>query len=255
MPVGKIKIYAHRGAMRTSPENTLEALHHAKQEGVDGIELDVQLSADGELFIFHDDSALRVCGVDAPVAKMKWRELKDLKVFGKHAIPHLDDALSALDGWPGAELFLDLHQPSVPLAEATARRVAASTVRDRTFLLDFYKSRHLLFAAKKAAPSVRIAVMPGPPWDTKASCDIGAEALSLGWDGKLTRVLYRAACALYDLPGEVSKAKARGVAVSGGVANEPDAVRYFLAQGMDGIWTDDLAMARRVLEDHEDREA
>ncbi|MCM2305191.1 MAG: hypothetical protein NDJ72_10840, partial [Elusimicrobia bacterium] len=84
--------------------------------------------------------------------------------------------------------------------------------------------------------------------DTQASCDLGAEAISLGWDGRLTRVLYRAACALYDLPGEVRKAKARGVAVSGGVANEPDAVRFFLGQGMDGIWTDDLLMTRETLE-------
>ena len=237
MPIGKTKLYAHRGAMLTSPENTLESLQRAKREG-----------ADGEPFIFHDDGALRVCGKDAPVAKMKWRELKDLKVFGKYAIPHLDDALEDMSNWPGAELFLDLHQPRVDLAETTARRVAASPVRDRTFLLDFYKSRHLLIAAKKAAPSVRIAVMPGPPWDTQASCDLGAEAISLGWDGRLTRVLYRAACALYDLPGEVRKAKTRGVAVSGGVANEPDAVRFFLGQGMDGIWTDDLLMTRRTLE-------
>lgn len=249
MPIGKTKIYAHRGAMRTSPENTLESLQHAKLEGVDGIELDVQLSADGEPFVFHDDSALRVCGKDAPVAKMKWRELKDLKVFGKYAIPHLDDALEDMAAWPGAELFLDLHQPRVDLAEAAAKRVADSPVRGRTFLLDFYKSRHLLEAAKRAAPAVRIAVMPGPPWDVKASCDMGAEAISLGWDGRLTRVLYRAACAVYDLPREVKKAKERGVSVSGGVANEPDAVRFFLGQGMDGIWTDDLAMTRRVLEE------
>lgn len=248
MPIGKTKVYAHRGAMLTSPENTLEALRRAKTEGADGIELDVQLSADGEPFIFHDADALRVCGVDAPVAKMKWRELKELKVFGRYAIPHLDDALEDMHAWPGAELFLDLHQPRVDLAEAAAKRVAASPVRDRTFLLDFYKSRHLLLAAKKAAPSVRIAVMPGPPWDTKASCDMGAEAISLGWDGKLTRVLYRAACAVYDLPAEVRKAKERGVSVSGGVANDPDAVRFFLGQGMDGIWTDDLAMTRGVLE-------
>lgn len=247
--MNRIKIYAHRGAMITSPENTIEALARAKQEGVDGIEFDVQLSADGELFLFHDDSALRVCGRDVPVASLPWRELKELKVFGKYAIPHLDDALAAMGNWPGAELFLDLHQPSVPLAEAAGRRVESSPVRDRSFILDFYKSRRFLLAAKKAAPAVRLAVMPGPPWDTSASCDMGAEAISLGWDGKLTRVLYRAACAVYDLPAQVAKAKARGVSVSGGVANDPEAVRYFVAQGMDAIWTDDLAMARRVLEE------
>ena len=66
MPLDRIKIYAHRGAMRTSPENTIEALLRAQQEGVDGIEFDVQLSADGELFLFHDENALRVSLSGAP---------------------------------------------------------------------------------------------------------------------------------------------------------------------------------------------
>lgn len=248
MPIGGVKLYAHRGAMRTSPENTLEALSRARSEGADGIEFDVQLSADGEPFLFHDDSARRVCGRDVPVAALAWRELQDLRVFGRHAIPHLDDALEAMEGWPGAELFLDLHQPSVALAEKAGRRLAGSSVRARSFLLDFYKSRRLLLAAKAAAPSLRLAVMPGPPWLTDASCGLGAEAVSLGWDGRLTRLLYRAASALYDVRAAAARAKARGVAVSGGVANDPGAVRFFLAQGLDGLWTDDLAMARGVLE-------
>lgn len=235
--------------MRTSPENTLEALARAKEEGADGIECDVQLSADGELFIFHDDDARRVCGKDVSVATLPWREIRELKVFGRHAIPHLDDLLSAMEGWPGGELFIDLHQVSVPLARAVAQRLESSSVKSRSFILDFYKNRHLLKEAKKAAPSVRIAVMPGPPWHVERSCDLGAEALSLGWDGKLTRVLYRAACAFYDLPAQVARARARGIPVSGGVANDPGEVRYFLAQGMDAIWTDDLVMARRALEE------
>ena len=39
------------------------------------------------------------------------------------------------------------------------------------------------------------------------------------------------------------------MSVSGGVANDPGAVRFFVAQGTDGIWTGDLAMTRGVLED------
>lgn len=248
MPINGIKLYAHRGAMRTSPENTIESLERARGEGADGIEFDVQLSADGEPFLFHDDDARRVCGRAVPVASLRWRELKELKVFGRHAIPHLDDALAAVERWSGAELFVDLHQPSVSLAETAARRLAASSVASRAFVLDFYKSRRLLLAAKAAAPAVRLAVMPGPPWNVRPSCDLGAQAVSLGWDGGLTRVLYRTACALYDLPSRVVGAKARGVAVSGGIADTPDEVRYFLAQGMSGIWTNDLVMARRTLE-------
>ena len=233
--------------MRTSPENTMEALRRAQAEGVDGIEFDVQLSADGELFLFHDDNARRVCGRDVPVASLKWRELKGLQVFGRHPIAHIDEALAAMESWRGAEIFFDLHQPRADLAEAVARKLAVSSVRERACVLDFYKSRRLLAAAKKAEPSVRIAVMPGPPWNTRASCELGASAISLGWDGRLTRALYRSACLLYDVGAEVGLAKASGVAVSGGVAYDPEDVRYFLAQGMDGIWTDDLAMVRDAL--------
>ena len=48
------QIFAHRGARRAAPENTLPAFQKALEMGVDGIELDVHLSADGELVVIHD---------------------------------------------------------------------------------------------------------------------------------------------------------------------------------------------------------
>ena len=45
---------AHRGARRVAPENTLPAFERAMALGADGIELDVQISADGHLFVLHD---------------------------------------------------------------------------------------------------------------------------------------------------------------------------------------------------------
>lgn len=226
----------------------MEALRRAQAESADGIEFDVQLSADGELFLFHDADARRVCGRGVDVAALAWRELQELRVFGRHPIPHIDEALAAMESWRGAEIFFDLHQPRADLAEAVARKLARSSVRERAYVLDFYKSRRLLAAAKKAEPSVLIAAMPGPPWNARACCDLGASAISLGWDGRLTRALYRGACFLHDVGAEVKLAQARGVAVSGGVAYDPEDVRYFLAQGMDGIWADDLAMVRGALE-------
>lgn len=49
------KIFAHRGASQYAPENTLEAFRLAMEQGADGIELDVHLSADGELVVIHDE--------------------------------------------------------------------------------------------------------------------------------------------------------------------------------------------------------
>jgi len=45
---------AHRGGAKLWPENTLFAFDHAAEAGFDGAELDVQLSRDGQLVVFHD---------------------------------------------------------------------------------------------------------------------------------------------------------------------------------------------------------
>ena len=49
-------VWAHRGASGYAPENTLEAFRKAVEMGADGVELDVQLTKDGELVVIHDDS-------------------------------------------------------------------------------------------------------------------------------------------------------------------------------------------------------
>lgn len=50
---------AHRGARSVAPENTLPAMEKAAQLGADAVEIDVQLSADGAIVVFHDDDLLR----------------------------------------------------------------------------------------------------------------------------------------------------------------------------------------------------
>ena len=52
----KSKIFAHRGYSGNYPENTMLAFKKAIECGVDGIELDVQLTKDGEVVIIHDET-------------------------------------------------------------------------------------------------------------------------------------------------------------------------------------------------------
>ena len=56
----KTKVWAHRGASGYSPENTLDAFRKAVEMGADGIELDVQMTKDGELVVIHDETIDRV---------------------------------------------------------------------------------------------------------------------------------------------------------------------------------------------------
>ena len=52
----KTKVWAHRGASGYAPENTLDAFQKAVEMGADGIELDVQMTKDGELVVIHDET-------------------------------------------------------------------------------------------------------------------------------------------------------------------------------------------------------
>lgn len=72
------KIYGHRGASEYAPENTMEAFRLAYEMGADGIELDVQLTLDGQLVVIHDETVDRVSNGTGFVKDMTLGELKSL---------------------------------------------------------------------------------------------------------------------------------------------------------------------------------
>ncbi len=72
------KIFAHRGASGYAPENTLPAFEMAEKQGADGIELDVQLTKDGEVVVIHDEKIDRTGTGKGYVRDYTLRELKDL---------------------------------------------------------------------------------------------------------------------------------------------------------------------------------
>lgn len=91
--------YAHRGLHENSvPENSLAAFEKACQSG-HGIELDVQLSADGEVMVFHDYTLNRMTGKDAKVKELTCAELQALSLSGtEHTIPTFSEVLALVNG-------------------------------------------------------------------------------------------------------------------------------------------------------------
>lgn len=69
------EIVSHRGAMREAPENTAAAFEAALAWPIDGIELDVQMTADGALVIFHDGDLRRIGGGKRAIADCTLDEL------------------------------------------------------------------------------------------------------------------------------------------------------------------------------------
>ena len=69
-------VVAHRGASTVAPENTIEAYRLAVEMGADAIELDVHLSADGELAVIHDETLDRTTDGHGPVAALSMDEIR-----------------------------------------------------------------------------------------------------------------------------------------------------------------------------------
>lgn len=91
--------YAHRGLHSdTVPENSLEAFELACRAG-HGIELDVQLSRDGEVMVFHDYTLVRMTGDDRMLCELDAAELRQLKLKGtEQRIPTFSEVLELIDG-------------------------------------------------------------------------------------------------------------------------------------------------------------
>ena len=98
--LGTMQVTAHRGASMFAPENTMSAFRLAVEQGADWIELDVQESKDGVIFIMHDTNFLRTAGVDKGAWELDWEEISKLDVgsffspqFAGEPVPLLSEAL------------------------------------------------------------------------------------------------------------------------------------------------------------------
>ncbi|WP_081786142.1 glycerophosphodiester phosphodiesterase family protein [Halomonas sp. BC04] len=129
---------AHRGSSMAAPENTLAAVERAIVDRADYVEIDVRLTADGEVVVYHDRSLQRLTGDPRNVRDLTLEELQAFDVgswFGDafigERIPTLDETLETVRGRsalmidmkpdPGAELALVEAVLESIQREATAR--------------------------------------------------------------------------------------------------------------------------------------
>ncbi|WP_165491802.1 glycerophosphodiester phosphodiesterase [Egibacter rhizosphaerae] len=221
------EIIAHRGARATHPENTLAAFAEAARLRSDGIEFDVQLSADGVPVVIHDADVHRTTGVSGKVGGLTAHELTALDAgawvaprFAGERIPTLDAVLE----W-GAEQRLTLHielkgGPGTPMPELSAAVVAAVERHGMVerVVLSSYDHRGLVFARERCAPLATAVLFDFGlyrPWVYAA--DVGAQALHCRWDW-IDREL-------------VEQASAHGIAVRGFGAETESAVGAVLGAG------------------------
>lgn len=90
--------FAHRGLHDAAIcENTLAAFEHACKVGV-GIELDVQMTRDGEIVVFHDATLERLLGDSRTVAELTLAQLQEFVLPDGNRIPRFAEVLSLVNG-------------------------------------------------------------------------------------------------------------------------------------------------------------
>ncbi|WP_168207334.1 glycerophosphodiester phosphodiesterase [Microlunatus elymi] len=89
-------VVGHRGAMAEAPENTVASYRRAEDIGVEEVETDVRISADGQLFMLHDATLDRVAATPAgrdlgPVADLEWSVIRSVDVGDGERVPTLEE--------------------------------------------------------------------------------------------------------------------------------------------------------------------
>src|SRR5207247_1736958 len=117
-PGGRPLIVGHRGAMGYAPENTFASYERAVALGVDAVECDVHLSADGVPVVIHDHTLDRTTDGRGPVRDHTLEQLKRLDAgawrgaeFAGQRLPTLDELL----GWCASRVPLPIELKNGPL--------------------------------------------------------------------------------------------------------------------------------------------
>ncbi|MEE3218972.1 MAG: glycerophosphodiester phosphodiesterase family protein [Planctomycetota bacterium] len=197
----RINIIAHRGASNLAPENTLAAVRRGWDEGADAVEVDCQLTADGQLVAIHDLDTRRTSGVNWRVAERTLAELRSLDVgrwkgpqWAGEQIPTLTEVIETIP--PGRHLFIEVKAGTdvvSPLCQtlddsSVPRQQLVVIARD-ALLLDLVKRRlpdvKMLLVAHFTLDSVAQAWTPSWPEFIQFAQRAGLDGLNVRADSPI----------------------------------------------------------------------
>lgn len=159
-------IVAHRGAWTAGPENSLLAIRRALDAGHHIVEIDIQESADGELFLMHDETLERMTAEAGPAAARTMAELSSFRLRegagGKGAalsdevIPTLAEVLALAEG----RGYLDLDVKHSHLIEQVAAKAADLGAASRVNVKFPLRNREDLARLRQIEANTGVMVMP-----------------------------------------------------------------------------------------------
>lgn len=238
------RVIGHRGACAKAPENTLASIRRAASDGAAMVEVDVKLTAEGRLVLFHDDRLERTTDGHGAMASTTLDMLGAMDAgawfgagFAGEAVPTLEEALDVI---LGLGLGVNLEIKPCPGREAeTAREVARMAAAlwpdDRPPPLLSSFSRESLAVARDTAPALpRALIADRLPGDWKeAALILGLKAVHLGPAARRE---------------EIAAVVAAGSAVAVWTINDAARAASLFRHGASAIFSDDPGHMIRALE-------
>lgn len=211
---------AHRGDWSGAPENTLAAFAAAERAGADLIELDIRLTADGELAVVHDPTFERVWGLPRAVAETSLADVRALR-SGEHRVPTLAEALAAVS----AGVMVDYTAADV--VEPALESIRAAGALDRCLFSGGNVGGHRRI--RELEPDARIALT----WTREELPP--AQLLD-----DLQIEFFNPPYQLVE-PGVVDAMHERGIKVSTWTVDDPAEMRRVIDAGVDAVITNRIA--------------
>lgn len=232
------QVWAHRGCRREAPENTLPAFALALGLGVDGVEFDVQLTADGVPVVIHDETVDRTTNGTGAVVGFALEQLRELDAsagfqgFDGVRIPTLDEVLDLLAP-SGLALNIELKNSDEDypgLEEKVLAAVEARGIADQVVLSSFnHYSLKRLQRLGASSPLGMLYTDPlYRPW--RYAAKLGVAAIH-----PPVRYVYG--------KGFVRRTHAAGLAVRPWVVNGRRHLARMLRIGVDAVFTDTPRLA------------
>lgn len=226
------QLIAHRGGRVWAPENTLAAFRRSVELGVDGIELDVQRCASGELVVFHDEDLSRTTNGAGLIRDCSFDELRRLSAgmwfdesFADERVPLLSEVLELLQG----KIELNIELKNSPIEYPDMDDDLLEVIRDystETLIISSFDHK-LMRKLHEKAPHLKIALLGAAVFlDLKETATaVGATYFHPAFD-----------CLRPDIVEEAHNA---GLKVNVWTCNSQQEWRECLRMGVNGIVSDD----------------
>ncbi|SHN30218.1 glycerophosphodiester phosphodiesterase [Gracilibacillus kekensis] len=244
---------AHRGASAHAPEHTLVSYEYAQKMGADYLEIDLHMSADGELVAIHDQSLERTTNHQQLVSEMELKEIKELDAgswfnqknpsIAKESFDHLEvPTLTEVIEHFGneANYYIEIKAPKLYpemidklLEVLSAHNLLGKDRREGSIIIQSFSAEALQKVHNQDPSIPLIQLMKQPPKDLNT---VKQYAVGVGINYKSL-----------DLKS-ITELREAELLVHAYTVNHPEKMRQLLEWGVTGIFTDYPDVLAGILE-------